>query len=58
LAIAIGENFETQVWLDFALDAGYITATQHQELTTLSEEVGKLLSYMQANQPRFAKWKC
>ncbi len=35
-----GENNETDSSLDFARDCGYITAEQHHELASLSEEVG------------------
>ncbi len=57
LAIAVSENYETQVWLDFALDAKYITPEVYQSMCALAEEVGKLLTYMQADHPRFATWK-
>ena len=57
LAIAIGENFETQVWLDFAVAAKYIDRTTYLKLCKDSEEVGRLLSYMQNNPERFARWK-
>ncbi len=49
LTDCIGENFETQVWLDFALDCQYISRDQYKALIGLSEEVGKLLTYMQRN---------
>jgi four helix bundle protein len=55
--IAVGENFETQVWLDIALHANYLTQEKYADLLALSEEVGRLLSYMQVNQPQFAQWK-
>lgn len=41
-----GENSETDSSLDFARDCGYITALQHDELTTLCAEVGKMLGSM------------
>jgi four helix bundle protein len=41
-----GENAETDSCLDFARDCGYITATEHSELTSLSSEIGKLLGSM------------
>jgi four helix bundle protein len=41
-----GENSETDSSLDFARDCGYITAQQHDELTTLCVEVGKMLGSM------------
>ena len=40
------ENSETQVWLDFALTCEYITKDVYQDLTTKSEEVGRLLNNM------------
>ena len=41
-----GENAETDSCLDFALDCGYLTAAEHEELTALSAEVGRLLGSM------------
>ncbi len=53
LTDSVGENFETQVWLDFALDCHYIDARTHDQLTTRSQEIGKLLTYMQNNPQKF-----
>jgi four helix bundle protein len=41
-----GENSETDSSLDFARDCRYITDEQHNELTTLSREIGKMLGSM------------
>ncbi len=41
-----GENSETDSGLDFARDCAYIPAEEPRELTTLSEEVGKMLGSM------------
>ncbi len=41
-----GENSETDSALDFAKDCGYITATQHAELTALCREIGRMLGSM------------
>jgi four helix bundle protein len=41
-----GENSETGSSLDFAKDCGYITAEQHAELTSLCQEIGKMLGSM------------
>jgi four helix bundle protein len=41
-----GENSETDSSLDFAKDCGYITAEQHDQLTSLSQEIGKMLGSM------------
>jgi four helix bundle protein len=49
-----GEATETQVWLDFALDCGYLSREDHDRLTKGYEEVGKMLSGMMANPKRFA----
>jgi four helix bundle protein len=49
-----GEATETQVWLDFALDCGYMSRENHDRLTVGYEEVGKMLSGMMANPERFA----
>ena len=43
------EATETQVWLDFALDCGYMSQTDHDRLTRDYEEVGKMLFGMMAN---------
>lgn len=47
------ENSETQVWLEFALECEYIDKTTFDELTSESEEVGKLLNYMILNPEKF-----
>jgi len=49
-----GEATETQVWLDFALDCGYLSQESHDHLTNGYEEVGRMLSGMMANLRRFA----
>jgi len=41
-----GENSETDSSLDFARDSLYITSEQHEELTSLGQEVGKMLGTM------------
>jgi four helix bundle protein len=48
------EASETQVWIDFALDCGYLSPENHQKLTVGYEEVGKMLAGMMANPQRFA----
>lgn len=47
------ENYETQSWLDFALDAKYITPNTYDAYIRKSEEVGKLLSYMIGTPDKF-----
>jgi four helix bundle protein len=41
-----GENSETDSSLDFARDCRYITTEQHTDLTSLSQEIGKMLGSM------------
>ncbi|MCD4794414.1 MAG: four helix bundle protein [Bacteroidales bacterium] len=47
------ENTETQVWLDFSLSCKYINREKYNDLTSKSEEVGKLLGYMMNNPEKF-----
>ena len=48
-----GEAAETQVWLDFALDCGYMSKENYDQLTAGYEEVGRMLSGMIANPSKF-----
>jgi four helix bundle protein len=48
------EATETQVWIDFALDCGYLSKENHDRLVMGYQEVGKMLSGMMANPGRFA----
>jgi four helix bundle protein len=41
-----GENSETDSSLDFAKDCRYVTREQHDELTSLCQEIGKMLGSM------------
>src|SRR6266480_6959225 len=49
-----GEATETQVWLDFAYDCGYLSKENRDRLTAGYEEVGKMLSGMMSHPERFA----
>jgi four helix bundle protein len=53
LADADGEAAETQVWLDFALDCGYLSPDQHSSLLQSYEEVGRMLGAMLAAPDKF-----
>lgn len=48
-----GENSETDTWLDYARDCGYITIEKHAELTTEVVAVGKMLGGMLNNPSPF-----
>lgn len=52
-----GEATETQVWLDFAFDCGYLSKNNHDRLIDGYEEVGKMLGGMMANASKFAPTK-
>ena len=52
-----GEATETQIWLDFALDCGYMSQQDHDRLISGYEEVGKMLGGMMANASKFAPTK-
>src|ERR1700752_1232306 len=49
-----GEATETQVWLDFAFDCGYMSKGNRDHLTDGYEQVGKLLAGMMKEPSRFA----
>ena len=46
LTDADGENAETETWLDFARDCGYLSESDHVILTQKSHEVGAMLGRM------------
>ncbi|MEM7573720.1 MAG: four helix bundle protein [Bacteroidota bacterium] len=48
------ENYETQTWLDFALDSAYLDQSMYSQLTRQAEEVGKILTYMQKNPSHYS----
>ena len=48
-----GENSETDTSIDFARDCGYITNDKHEELTSLSHEIGKMLGSMLRSPEKF-----
>ncbi len=46
LTDADGENGETDAWLDFAKDCGYLNKADHLRLSEQSKEVGAMLGGM------------
>lgn len=53
LADSDAEATETQVWLDFARDCGYLSAEQQKQLVAAYEELGRILSGIMRNPDRF-----
>jgi hypothetical protein len=53
LADSDAEAAETQVWLDFARDCGYLSAEHHSELIARYEEIGRMLHAMIEHPERF-----
>lgn len=53
LADSDGEVAETQVWLDFAQDCGYMPNSRRDELIRGYEEVGKMLGTMMSLPEKF-----
>lgn len=47
------ENGETSVWLDFALDCGYMSEKEYSECMLHNDETGKLIWYMINNPDKF-----
>jgi len=48
-----GENSETDTWLDFARDCGYLKQNDHAKLTERCTSVGKMLGSMLLNPEPF-----
>ncbi|MGB3802060.1 MAG: four helix bundle protein [Lewinella sp.] len=55
LGDCITENFETQVWLDFALAEDLISLAHYNLYIEASENLGRLLSYMGRNHRQYSK---
>lgn len=53
MADADSEAAETQVWLDFARDCGYLSQKRHEESIIGYEDVGKMLGSMMATPEKF-----
>src|SRR4051812_30986562 len=53
---ALGEAYETQSWLDDALDSEYISPTEHQDLDEHCQEIGGMLSRMIDRADDFCKY--
>ncbi len=52
-----GENSETDVWLDFALECKYITKETYNPLHSECIEIGKLINFMINNPDKFGSNK-
>jgi four helix bundle protein len=50
---AAGEAGETEVWLDIAKDAGYLSVEKHQELSDGYDEVNRMLFGMSDKPEKF-----
>ena len=48
-----GENSETDTWLDFARDCGYLNEQDHKRLRRLCSEIGRMLGSMLKNPVNF-----
>ena len=48
-----GENSETDTWLDFGKDCGYMNNKEHERLTRECEEIGAMLGSMLNNPAPF-----
>ena len=53
LTDADAENSETQVWLQYSHDCGYLTPLENEKLIKQSLEVGRLLEFMIRNPEKF-----
>ena len=50
-----GENSETDTWLDFARDCGYLSQADHNRLVKRCASVGRMLGAMIGNPEGFLK---
>ena len=50
---ADAEATETQVWVDFAFDCGYLSENSHKDLSRAYAEVGKMLGGILATPEKF-----
>ena len=57
LADSDGEAAETQSWLDFSLDCGYVNQETHESLHSRYASVGAMLGNMIRNPEKFAPRK-
>ena len=48
-----GKNSETDTWLDYANDCGYMDAKKHEELTAEVKQIGKMFGSMLRNPKPF-----
>ena len=55
LAIVDGEVAETQVWLQFACDCGYLSPTRAHELIEGYREMGRIIGGIIADPSRFSR---
>jgi len=49
----MGENSETDTWLDFAKDCGYLSPEEHKRLAADCRELGAMLGSMLNNPAPF-----
>jgi four helix bundle protein len=54
LADSDAEATETQVWLDFARDCGYLPPERYKNLAAGYDEIGRMLGSMMASPEKFA----
>ncbi|MCG8605211.1 four helix bundle protein, partial [bacterium] len=50
---ADAEASETTVWLDLAKDCGYLEQSQYSKLTSVYDEIGRMLRGMAKNPEKF-----
>lgn len=55
LSDSLGEEYETEVWLDYSKDSKYISLETYQRLMNEYEEVRKMLISMIQNPEKFCK---
>ena len=55
LSDSLGEEYETEVWLDYSKDSKYIDLQTYQQLMSEYDEVRKMLISMSQNPEKFCR---
>ena len=55
LSDSLGEEYETEVWLDYSKDSKYIDLQTYQQLISEYDEVRKMLISMSQNPEKFCR---
>jgi four helix bundle protein len=55
LSDSLGEEYETEVWLDYSFDCNYLSQVEHNDLKSGYDEIRKMLISMMNEPEKFCK---